>query len=69
MKSVYIYLVPKSIADHVRLTDIRLKTPDGRYILSSQDLRLYGLDNALRDGAEPMPLDEAKEKYNHLINA
>lgn len=69
MKTPTIYLVSKSIADTVRLTDIRLQTPDGRYILSAHDILSYGLENALQDGAEEMPVAEAKEKYHHLINS
>ena len=65
MKPVKVYLVPRSVAEQLRLTDIRLQTPDGRYILSAHDIRPYGLENALRDGAVEMPVEEAKEKYHH----
>ena len=67
MKPVKVYLSPKSVADHLHLTDIRLQTPEGLYILSSQDIRAYGREEALHDGAVEISLEECKETYNHLI--
>lgn len=68
MKPVKVYLSPRSVAEHLHLTDIRLQTPEGRYILSSQDIRAYGREEALHDGAVEMSLEECKETYNHLMS-
>lgn len=64
MKPVIVYLSPKSVADFLHLTDIRLQTPEGLYILSSQDIRAYGREEALHDGAVEMSLEKCKEKYH-----
>lgn len=64
MKPVKVYLSPKSVAEHLKLTDIRLQTPEGLYVLSSHDISAYGREDALRDGAVEMLLSEYKEKYN-----
>ena len=45
------YLVPETIAEALGLTSIRMKTPDGKYLLSEQDLVAYGIPKAINEGA------------------
>lgn len=64
MQTAKVYLCPKGIAELLGLMSIRLRLADGRYVLSGQDLQAYGVDNAVRDGAEPMAISDYKQKYN-----
>lgn len=45
------YLVPKSIAESLQLTQIRKSSPGGMYLLSEWDLQPYGIERAISEGA------------------
>lgn len=51
------YLVPKSIAESLQLTQIRKSSPGGFYLLSEYDIQPYGIERAINEGAV-----ELKEK-------
>lgn len=64
MQTAKVYLCPKDIAELLKLTSIRIRLADGRYVLSGQDLQGYGVEAAVRDGAEPMAIADYKKKFN-----
>ena len=51
------YLVPRSIAESLQLTQIRKSSPGGFYLLSEYDIQPYGIERAINEGAV-----ELKEK-------
>lgn len=58
------YSVPEKIAVNLGLSKLRKPDGDGCYLLSSQDLRAYGIDRALSEGARGLTKTEAKEMFN-----
>jgi hypothetical protein len=56
-----VYDVPKSIADSLCISKYRLNIED-RYLLSSDDLQPYGIDQAIQDGAKETTIEQFKNK-------
>lgn len=61
---IKMYSVPDKIAADLGLAELRISDGSGHYLLSSQDLRAYGIDRAVSDGAVGILAAEAKEKFN-----
>lgn len=59
-----IYSVPENIVSGLGLKKYRKGDGSGHYLLSALDLRCYGIDKALEDGAEELTAEQAKEKFN-----
>lgn len=62
--NVKIYAVPGAIASELNLTDYRQTNGKGKYLLSQRDLRCYGIEKALEEGAVELTADEAKIMFN-----
>lgn len=58
------YAVPGQIASELNLKDYRHSDGKGNYLLSQRDLRCYGIENALEEGAVELTADEAKRMFN-----
>ncbi len=58
------YAVPGAIASELNLTDYRQTDGKGKYLLSQRDLRCYGIEKALEEGAVELTADEAKIMFN-----
>lgn len=65
-KNVIMYAVPEPIVSVLQLTAIRRSDGRGLYLLSTSDLRPYGVDRALSEGAMQLTADEAKSKFKPL---
>jgi hypothetical protein len=61
------YLVPKSIADAIGLTEYR-QSFGGKYLLSEFDINSYGMDKAEAQGAEKISAERASELINSTNN-
>ena len=64
-REVTMYAAPEAIASELRLTKMRRSDGKGLYLLSASDLRPYGINRALSEGAVAMTAKEAK---SHFIN-
>lgn len=53
------YSVPEAIVSELNLKDYRQSDGKGNYLLSSRDLRCYGIDKAISEGAVLV-----KQKFN-----
>lgn len=58
------YAVPGAIASELNLKDYRQTDGKGNYLLSQRDLRCYGIEKALEEGAVELTADEAKIMFN-----
>lgn len=58
------YAVPVAIASELNLTDYRQTDGKGNYLLSQRDLRCYGIEKALEEGAVELTADKAKIMFN-----
>lgn len=58
------YAVPGPIASELNLKDYRQSDGKGKYLLSQRDLRCYGIEKALEEGAVELTADEAKRMFN-----
>lgn len=58
------YAVPGAIASELNLTDYRQTDGKGKYLLSQRDLRCYGIEKALEEGAVELTADKAKIMFN-----
>lgn len=58
------YAVPDAIASELNLTGYRQTDGKGKYLLSQRDLRCYGIEKALEEGAAELTADEAKIMFN-----
>ncbi len=58
------YAVPGAIALELNLTEYRQTDGKGNYLLSQRDLRCYGIEKALEEGAVELAADEAKIMFN-----
>lgn len=62
--NVKMYAVPGAIASELNLTDYRQTDGKGNYLLSQRDLRCYGIEKALEEGAVELTADKAKIMFN-----
>ena len=62
--NVKMYSVPEAIVSELNLKDYRQSDGKGNYVLSSRDLRCYGIDKAISEGAVLIQADEEKQKFN-----
>lgn len=58
------YAVPGAIASELNLADYRQTDGKGKYLLSQRDLRCYGIEKALEEGAVELTADKAKIMFN-----
>lgn len=58
------YAVCEGIARALHLEDYRRCDGNGMYLLSSMDLRCYGIERAMDEGAIPLSGKEAKKMFN-----
>lgn len=58
------YAVPDAIASELNLKDYRQTDGKGNYLLSQRDLRCYGIEKALEEGAVELTAAEAKIMFN-----
>lgn len=58
------YAVPEAIARELCLTQLRRSDGHGRYLLSQGDLRPYGIDKAVAEGARPVTDQEVQNMFN-----
>ena len=58
-----LYSVPEAIASELHLTRIRVHDGNGFYLLSASDLRPYGIERALGEGAATLTFEEAKTRF------
>jgi hypothetical protein len=62
--NIKMYAVPGAIASELNLTDYRQTDGKGNYLLSQRDLRCYGIEKALEEGAVELTADKAKIMFN-----
>ena len=60
---VTVYAVPEAIASELNLSRIRVHDGKGFYLLSASDLRPYGIERALGEGAATLTFEEAKTRF------
>lgn len=60
---IKMYAAPAAVAEALRLTEIRRRDKAGKYLLSSVDLRGYGIERAMGEGAEVLTRAEARERF------
>jgi hypothetical protein len=58
------YAVPSSIAEALKLTKLRKMDADGCFLLAGFDLQGYGIERAIREGAEVIDSAEAHTRFN-----
>lgn len=58
------YAVPEAIARELCLTQLRRSDGHGRYLLSQGDLRPYGIDKAVAEGARTVTDQEVQNMFN-----
>ncbi len=58
------YAVCEGIARTLHLVEYRRTDGKGMYLLSSMDLRCYGIERAIDEGAIPLSDKEAKDMFN-----
>jgi hypothetical protein len=58
-----LYAVPATIAAALKLTRLRKMDAEGNYLLSAYDLQGYGIDRALREGAEELSAADARARF------
>jgi hypothetical protein len=63
MNSNLYFAVPARIAAELGLTAYRRTDGNGYYMLSNTDLRPYGLERALTEGAFGLRADEGLKKF------
>lgn len=58
------YAVPEAIARELCLTQLRRSDGHGSYLLSQGDLRPYGIDKAVAEGARTVTDQEVQNMFN-----
>ncbi|EJX03099.1 hypothetical protein EVA_08790 [gut metagenome] len=64
MSKFLFYAVPEAIVRELGLTGLRRDDAKGHWLLSAGDLRPYGIDKALSEGARTVTAEEVKEMFN-----
>ena len=60
------YSVPEKIVRELCLTELRRSDGQGNYLLSQADLRPYGVEKAVAEGAKEITNEEVQNKFNPL---
>ena len=64
MKNKY-FIIPKEIADELGISEYRYGNSADGYLVNIGDLAIYGVENAIQDGAREITAKEAAEFANH----
>ena len=60
------YAVPESVAQALGLTELRRSDGNGYRLLSVGDLRPYGVELAVSDGATVVSAEEIADRFNPI---
>lgn len=63
MKNKY-FIIPKEIADELGISEYRYGNGADGYLVNIGDLAIYGVENAIQDGAREITAKEAAEFAN-----
>lgn len=58
------YAVPATIAEALKLTKLRKMDADGCFLLAGFDLQGYGIERAIKEGAEVIDSSAARARFN-----